>query len=382
MKIIRRVLPLLILLVAAGWAVAQEPSHHGPMGIQGFQLLSTVPFAPGKTVIFQQIVPCRLVDTRRDRKFDDAHGAPGLVGGESRLYAVAGEMPAENGCSLANRRLADPDAVEIPSDVLAVSIRVSVINAEPLPATGVLNAGAIPISIDGGFAFWFGWAGGDIANFQEGIVALEKAGGALRIGLLPGAGADVLVDVLGYVRAAETLAGPAGPQGPQGPQGPKGDAGLAGAQGPKGDTGAQGPKGETGAQGPVGETGARGEMGPTGPRGLDGAKGDPGIAGPQGPPGPQGPQGPAGPAATLFLSSGTGTICAPSFSLTEPAPNWAICTTVVSDPSIKFGSAVVATYNTRGNDDQIPLRVFSVQDGSFRIEGQTGQRFTWLAFNP
>jgi hypothetical protein len=43
---------------------------------------------------------------------------------------------------------------------------------------------------------------------------------------------------------------------------------------------------------------------------------------------------------------------------------------------------VVATYNTRAADDQIPLRVFSVQNGSFRIEGQTGQQFTWLAFNP
>ncbi|HYK40885.1 MAG TPA: hypothetical protein VE007_00760, partial [Thermoanaerobaculia bacterium] len=153
----------------------------------------------------------------------------------------------------------------------------------------------------------------------------------------------------------------------------------------KGDIGAQGPKGEIGAQGPKGDTGPRGESGPIGPRGLDGSRGEPGVAGPQGPPGPQGlpgPQGPAGPAATLFLSSGTGTICAPSFSLAEPVANWAICSTVVSDPTIKFGSAVVATYNTRSNDDQIPLRVFNVQDGSFRIEGQTGQRFTWLAFNP
>ncbi|HYK43331.1 MAG TPA: hypothetical protein VE007_13160, partial [Thermoanaerobaculia bacterium] len=229
MRDIRRFAYLFVMVMAASaWAVAQQPSHHGPMGIQGFQLLSTVPFAPGKTVVFQQIVPCRLVDTRRDRQFDDAHGGPSLVGGESRLYSVAGEMPAGNGCSLANRRLADPDAVEIPSDVLAVSVRVSVINGEPFPATGVLNAGSIPVSIDGGFAFWFGWAGGDVANFQEGIVALEKAGGALRIGLLPGASADVLVDVLGYVRAAETLAGAAGPQGPQGP---KGDPGVAGEPG-------------------------------------------------------------------------------------------------------------------------------------------------------
>jgi hypothetical protein len=42
----------------------------------------------------------------------------------------------------------------------------------------------------------------------------------------------------------------------------------------------------------------------------------------------------------------------------------------------------MATYNTRAGDDQIPLRVFAVQNGSFKVEGQTGQRFTWLSYNP
>ena len=400
-------------LTAAGSALAQDPSHHGPMGVQGFQLLSTVPFAPEQTVIFQQIVPCRLVDTRRDRKFDDAHGAPSLAGGESRLYAVSGEMPPENGCSLVSRRLADPDAAEIPPGILAVSVRVSVVNAESVPAPGVLNAGPKPASGDGGFAFWFGWAGGEIANFQEGLVAIEKPGGGLRIALLPGASADVLVDVLGYVRPGATITGAAGPEGQQGPkgdpgapglQGPRGEPGAAGPQGAKGDTGPIGPKGEigpvgltgatgpagaVGAPGPKGDTGAAGAVGAAGPRGdpgpqgIAGSQGQQGIQGLAGLPGPQGPAGPAGPPGTVFLSAGAGILC--GFGTSPSAlviPNWAICSTVISDPAIKAGSTVMATYNTRGGDDQVPLRVFSIQNGSFHIEGQTGQRFTWLSFNP
>jgi hypothetical protein len=397
MKRIQRVAWVLTLglFLSAGWVLAQDPSHHGPMGVQGFQLFSTVPFAPGQTVIFQQIVPCRLVDTRSDRKFDVAHGAPSFAGGESRLYPVTGGLPAENGCSLASRQLADPDATELPPGILALSVRVSVINAEAVPVPGVLNAGPKPLSGDGGFAFWFGWAGGEIANFQEGLAAIEKPSGGLRIALLPGASADVLVDVLGYVRADGTIVGATGPEGPQGP---KGDPGTPGLQGPKGETGAIGPQGERGAQGPKGEMGAAGPAGPSGPKGDPGAagpqgipgaqgpQGTQGVQGPQGSQGPQGPQGPAGPAGppgSVFLSAGTVVLCGSGSGPTrEIVPSWAICSTIVSDPAIKAGSSVVATYNTRGADDQIPLRVFSVQNGSFHIEGQSGQRFTWLSFNP
>lgn len=361
----------LALLIAAGSASAQD-SHHGAMQIQGFELLSTVPFAPGQTVVFQQIVPCRLVDTRRDRKFDDAHGAPSFAGGESRLYPVSGDMPAENGCGVAARRLADPDATEIPAGILAVSVRVSIINVESAPAPGVLSAGPEPLPTGGGFAFWFGWAGAGVANFQEGLVALEKPGGSLRISLLPGASADVIVDVLGFLRPAGPSAGPAGREGPQGPMGEPGIQGLRGEIGPKGAPG------ETGPAGPAGGNGPKGDTGPQGPQGAPGSIGPQGLQGPQG---PQGPAGPSGPPGSLFLSAGTGVLCGFG-SAPGPLPQWAICSTTVSDPTIKTGSAVVATYNTRGADDQIPLRVFGVSNGSFSIEGQTGQRFTWLSFNP
>ena len=428
---------MLALVVAVGLsaaAPAEQLARHTTLGIEGFKVLTNVPFAPpNKAVVYQEIVPCRLVDTRENQKFDAAHGAPSFQGGEVRAFAVSGTLPKENACSLSNRLLVDPDAVEIPAGIVGLSVRVFVINSETPPTAGLLIAGPSSAASDGGFAFWFGWAGPEVAAFQEGLVAVDHPKDLLRIGLVPGAGADVLVDVLGYLTVdsslTSALAGPAGPQGPTGPKGPQGVAGAAGPTGPAGPTGATGPRGETGPtgpmgpqglkgdtgaigpqgprgetgvtgaagpQGPTGPAGPRGEIGPTGPKGDTGATGQPGPKGdtgpvgpigpqgtrgdpgPQGIPGPQGPQGPPGPPGSVSLSAGSGILCPPS----SFSRDWAICNATVSDPSIRSGSKIVATYNTRGSDEQIPLRISNVQNGSFHIEGQTGQKFTWLAFNP
>jgi hypothetical protein len=99
-----------------------------------------------------------------------------------------------------------------------------------------------------------------------------------------------------------------------------------------------------------------------------------GPLGPMGPPGPQGPPG----SCSCPLSHGTGVICGGTIA----EPSWAKCSTTVYDPSIHANSVVMAVYNTRGADDQIPLRIFQVVNGSFKVEGQTGQQFTWLAYTP
>ena len=97
------------------------------------------------------------------------------------------------------------------------------------------------------------------------------------------------------------------------------------------------------------------------------------------------------------MSAGIGTICGTSSptSLTRRPEatllprvldgddkDWPICSTVITDASIKAGSTIMATYNTRSTDEQIPIRIFSVQNGSFHVEGQSGQKFSWLSFNP
>jgi hypothetical protein len=329
-----------IVLLAAMPAAAQTTSHD-PIGIQGFHFQTKVPFAPQNTAtIFQQIVPCRLVDTRIEQGFDPAHGAPRFAPGESRVYTVSGPLPEANGCSPARRLPVDTDAKEIPPALLGLAVRVSVINDEEPPSAGVLSAGPLAASESAKVTFWYGYAGPQIANFREGLVAVEPSGDSLRVGLFPGASAHVLVDLLGFLQTdPDVISGTPGPPGPRGPQGEPGLTGPAGPPGPKGDRGATGP------------------IGPPGSPGL------------QGPPG----------SCNCPLTAGTGILCSDP---TAVKPAWSKCATAVYSSAITVGSKIMATYNTRGSDEQIPLRVFNVSNGHFAVEGQSGQVFTWLAYTP
>ncbi len=60
-------------------------------------------------------------------------------------------------------------------------------------------------------------------------------------------------------------------------------------------------------------------------------------------------------------------------------PNWAICSSTVTDPEIQEGMVIVGTYLTRVSDSQIPIRIFNIQNGSFSFEIQKGTSFMWLA---
>ena len=365
-------LVVLVCVVAAPTpAAGQTDSWHGAIPIQGFQVRGQVPFAPGQRVVFQQIVPCRLVDTREASLFDAEHGAPQFVPGETRHFGVIGSLPDANGCSILQRRKSDPDAREIPAGILGLSIRLSVINPGIPPTAGAILAGAMSEDASGSFGLWFGYAGDAVAGYQEGLVATEKTGNTLRVSLYPGTSAHVLVDVLGYFLPDTTTGGGEGLVGPMGPKGDKGDPGEKGDQGEKGDTG------KTGDIGPIGPMGPKGENGSAGPAGP---KGDPGLPGIQGPMGPMGPQGPEG-TCSCPITVGEATLCPPQ-TVSDPLPSWAKCTTTISDGSIKPGSKIMATYKTRGGDDQIPLRVFNIQNGSFQVEGQSGQTFMWLAYTP
>ena len=329
-------------------------------------------------LIFIGIEPCRLVDTRADARFDPPYGGPSFATTETRTYGLPGPA-GTNPCSLGLRRLEDVDAVEIPPDFVGLALRVTAVNLTGEPATaGIVIAGTPdPITLDGGVTFWFGWRAPGTAVFHEGLVRTSAA--TFPVSLLPdGSGqanqSDIMIDVLGYL-VTDTC-----PSG-QGTQGPKGDTGAQGPAGLKGDAGPQGPQGLKGDTGPQGLPGSKGDTGAQGPAGPKGDTGAQGLLGPIGPPGPKGDQGPAGTCDCPIL---VGMSSCPALQSSE-APAWSKCTVTISAAGIKTTSTIMATYNTRASDDQIPLRVFDVGTpvaGQFKIEAQAGTTFHWLAYTP
>jgi len=359
------------LIAALGPSQTANPPQGDHFDMNGMQVRIENAFFSPRTdqLIFKGIVPCRLVDTRSASGLTPPYGGPSFSTTESRTYGLPGPTDT-NPCSLTSRRLVDDDAVEIPPDIVGLAVRITAINRSGSPPTaGILVAGTPdPVTFEGGVAFWFGWNGPDTQVFHEGLVRTNA--GTFPVSLITDESgqaneSDVLVDVLGYIVVDSCLGLP-------GPQGLKGDAGVQGPAGPKGDAGApgpQGPKGDTGPQGPVGSKGDIGPQGPVGP------------LGPIGPPGPQGPKGDQGPPGTCDCPIVVGVASCPALQSVE-TPQWSKCTVTITVAGIKSTSTIMATYNTRTSDDQIPLRVFNVADGQFQIEAQAGTTFHWLAYTP
>jgi hypothetical protein len=395
-----------------------------PVQSQGFWVKTMLEFADaGDRPIYQEIVPCRLVDTRTDSAFEAPYGGPTIQPGESRFYSLR-NLPPTNPCFLANRRASNPAYEDFYASTMAVVLRVTWFNRSAddggAPLAGIVQVGEIAdLEAHGAIAVWFGWGGIDYAESQQGIVRTGgRDGNTFRVALLPesatspGAATDVVVDVLGYYAPDRNPAGSVGPPGPKGDKGDAGSRGPAGSPGASGATGAQGPQGsagprgqagppgpsgEAGTPGPGGPPGAAGPPGPTGPAGpqgvpgqpgppgaagVPGAQGPPGVAGLPGPTGPPGPQGPPGEPGTCTCPITVGTLSCGTGPHEPESPLWAKCTVTVNDASIQPTSNIQCTYTTRISDDQIPCRVFGIGSGSFKAEIQTGTSAMWLAYTP
>lgn len=233
--------------------------------------------------VFQEIAPCRLTSTLSLEAYASAWGGPAYQANESRRYVGRGFLGSET--------FVNPCSAEIPANAMGLVARFTITSA----------AGDGEVHIDPTNASTSHAA--TVLKFHKGQTLMFEAGvlfagdGSFDVATWY-AGADVQIDVLGYL-----IADPAPTAGPQGPKGDKGDTGATGAQGAKGDTGAIGPqgaKGDTGAAGPQGAKGDTGAIGPQGVKGDNGAagpqgvKGDTGAAGPQGVKGDQGAIGPQG----------------------------------------------------------------------------------------
>ncbi len=333
-----RILTAILLLLCSTGLVAQvsgEPVVRSTLEIAGLKVKTQLDFdGVVRRPLYQEIVPCRLVDTRAASNLDAPYGGPLFVnetrtysvcrlvdtraasnldapyGGplfvnETRTYSVSG-IGKTNPCAIENRSAADGDARAFPQALAGLSVLVKVYNAETSPV-----AGALSVSTASATPTWFGWNGSGVLAGQQDAVVLTTDQISVAV---TGAKADVTVDLLGYFVDDPTISGPSGPQGekgdtgaagaagaagatgPQGPEGPQGPQGVKGDTGAAGATGPQGPEGPQGTQGVKGDTGATGATGPQGPQGVKGDTGATGATGPQGPQGTQGPAGPPGPA--------------------------------------------------------------------------------------
>lgn len=302
-----RILTAILLLCSTGLVaqVPSEPAFRPTLEITGLKVKAQLDFdGVVRRPLYQEIVPCRLVDTRAASSLDAPYGGPSFSN-ETRTYSVSGTGKT-NPCAVENRSAADGGARALPQPWMGLSVLVRVYNAEASPV-----AGAFSVATASATPTWFGWYGPGVLAGQQDAVVLTNDQISVSVN---GAKADVTVDLLGYFVDDPTTAGLPGPQGEKGDTGaagvagatgPQGPAGLQGPQGEKGDTGAtgaagaigpQGPEGPAGPQGVKGDTGATGATGPQGPQGVKGDTGATGATGPQGPQGIQGPAGPPGPA--------------------------------------------------------------------------------------
>jgi hypothetical protein len=370
-----------------------------PLQIEGLKVKTRIPFAaPGDRPVFQEIVPCRLIDTRPARtvggqpvpEFDAPYGGPTFHPGESRTYTASGPIqtpPATNPCTVKSRRAAgDPDANEIPGGLVGLALRVVAINrSDASPRATVVTAGAPdPITGVGGFSFWVGFYGPDVEFAQDGLV--KTSGDRFSISVSGDANADILVDVLGYflpdpmgsadvqalVSSGVVVPGAVGAPGPPGPTGPAGQQGPAG---PKGDAGAAGPPGAPGLPGAAGPQGLTGPAGPAGPPGANGLPGPAGATGPAGPSGPAGPQGPPGPAGTCP------DCCIPFFLIEGVFPAGSGATSItLTDPRIVVKSVGVPFYTQGPPSLPIALTGVDPANHSATLTGAAGYAFCFAVF--
>ncbi|HEY6929147.1 MAG TPA: hypothetical protein VJA66_05670 [Thermoanaerobaculia bacterium] len=385
--------------------------------INGMKVRINVPLTlpTGNNLLFQAINTCRLVDTRPASKFDVPYGGPAFRTTETRTYSLppasyGADGSVTNPCTFASRRLADVDAATFPPAIVALALKVTVINrTDAAPTGGVLTIGTPDPSTNvGGLALWFGWYGSDVPVSHQ--VCVKTVNGHFPISLtsdLSGMAneSDVVVDVLGYM-LSDSQRGEAGPQGPIGPKGDTGPQGIqgltgqpgpAGPQGLKGDTGPQGLQGLTGLTGPTGPQGLTGPTGPqglkgdTGPQGLQGLTGPPGSAGVQGPPGLMGPVGPTGQtgpkgdkgdpgsSALHVLNAGSmrfscgGQVGDPDDRGIRSL-EWN-CTATVTVPGFT-PSCQVSVYYIDTTNDQIA--VSKKTEGSFTVQGKNASHFAWV----
>ena len=311
--------------------------------------------------VFQEIAPCRLTSTLSLEAYASAWGGPAYQANESRRYMGRGFLGSET--------FTNPCSEVIPANALGLIARFSVTSAQGdgeihVDSTNATRADAATV---------LKFHKNQALMFEAGV--LFAPDGSFDVATWY-AGADVTIDILGYLTYDPAPAG--GAQGDKGDKGEKGDKGDTGATGAAGVAGALGPKGDTGAagaQGPKGDTGANGAAGAQGPKGDTGATGAQGPIGPIGPMGPQGLQGPKGndgkDVSNLSVIKG-GSCYPPGNNGNDPI--------TVNDPNVTANSIIMLNY-TDGGSNGNALALTGQGAGYFQTTGSPNKCFQYVILN-
>jgi hypothetical protein len=291
--IVRIIHRLAVMTIVASFALVSTASAqmetHNPYTVRGLQIRTNL--IPAETTsaystmevdeigptLFQEMVPCRFVNTLDHAEYPVRWGGQPFQVSESRIYHPIGY--------LVEGEFKNPCSELIPSTAVALSLRIA--SYQPGGNGSVyLAPAAIPNYNRAALLFK---QGSDTQ--QEANVILEDHSFVVTVA---DQATELTIDVIGFfipdplVYAAK---GDRGERGEMGPAGPKGDDGVAGARGEKGDDGVAGAKGEKGDDGVAG---AKGEKGDDGVAGAKGEKGDDGVAGAKGEKGDDGVAGAKG----------------------------------------------------------------------------------------
>ena len=410
---------LLQALAVYGDQADKFTKPHEPFTAYGMQVRMSVvnPIDNGShsallPTVFQEIAPCRLSSTLEGDHYDTPWGGPAYLPNQTRFYPSRGVLETAT--------FVNPCSIAIPNNAIGVVGRFRVTSHD---GDGELHLD--PSAPDNPNATL-------VLKFRKGEALMFEAGVMLTSAGTFGvstwyAGADVTMDVLGYLlpdpapAGAKGDKGDPGPKGDAGEKGPKGDEGEVGPAGPKGDTGDVGPAGATGTKGDKGDTGDRGPVGPIGPIGPMGAmglkgdrgdigvagpvgpagpkgdtgatgnsgpkgdRGDPGVAGPrgdkgdvgpmgpQGPMGLQGPVGPRGPVGPASVTALKGHGC-------YPPGNNAESPLTIHDDAVTPSSIVILNYTDAGSNGNAQALV-SQTFGSFQTTGSPNKCFQYVVLN-
>lgn len=206
-------------------AVNQQAAHD-PLTFKGIRMRTDInvplPGTWGELVpvsmgpaLFQQILPCRFIDTVSSDNYPSPFGGPAFGPNEARAFKPFGPMYSSD--------WHNPCEGRVPGSALAVALRIYELNAT---ADGTLKIApgmwSSPI------------IGLPVINYTAGSALMEETVGMIAqsgkfwIGNYGDGSTDVIVDILGYFLKDTAITAAVGPEGPEGPSGPPGPSGPVG----------------------------------------------------------------------------------------------------------------------------------------------------------